>query len=495
VGNGDIYEAMADIQLKALEVGAAGERIKAQDALVDNELNRISEVCGVIDEYRTKIGIANGVAIALEGVKQVAEYAIGAAERVQSNSETTAELMKCEAGPGGTSCPQAAAGAAYNTAMFQVGERVIYIASLVKGVAELGQMGCDFAVTELEMDKECDLAKVDSRATVTELGTAYGELVNGLQQAVLELQLAYSNLEKLQNQAKRVQAEREEAEMLAINIEAARNDPNVRIYKNDAVINAEIAFDRAMLEAYRSTKLFEYFTSMSYERMDNLFLIRMVTAGDYNLENYLLELDATFGGFEEDYGNPDMRVEIISLRDDIWDIPKLEGNGEAISENERNRMFREKLTDPSLLDANGYITIPFSTRIDQLSPLTHNHKIHHIEAEYIGSDVGDEVGRIYFRTSGTGTVSSLEGGKQFYSFPERTAVVNTFFNGERPEVLYHDSEFIRVFENERFRDRPFANSLWEMVINQRDEAVNKDINLMSLTDVRLYIYYTDYTEM
>jgi len=358
-------------------------------------------------------------------------------------------------------------------------------------VAELGQMGCDLGITEIEMQLECDLAKVDSKAVITELGTGYGELVNSLKRAALELKLAYSNLEGLQNEAKRVQAEREEAEMLAINIEAARNDPNVRIYKNDAVINAEIAFDRAMLEAYRSTKLFEYFTSMSYERMDNLFLIRMVTAGDYNLENYLLELDATFGGFEEEYGNPDMRVEIISLRDDIWDIPRLEGNGEAISENERNAMFRERLTDPALLDANGYITIPFSTRIDQLSPLTRNHKIRHIEAEYVGSDVGDEVGRIYFRTSGTGTVSSLEGGKQFYSFPERTAVVNTFFNGERPEVVSDE----RVFMNERFRDRPFANSLWEMIINQRDEAVNKDINLMSLTDIRLYIYYTDHTEL
>jgi hypothetical protein len=65
-------------------------------------------------------------------------------------------------------------------------------------------------------------------------------------------------------------------------------------------------------------------------------------------------------------------------------------------------------------------------------------------------------------------------------------VVDSFFNGARvfgPEV----------YASDRLRDRPVSNSRWDLVINQRDESVNKDINLASLTDVRVYLYYTDFT--
>jgi hypothetical protein len=40
-----------------------------------------------------------------------------------------------------------------------------------------------------------------------------------------------------------------------------------------------------------------------------------------------------------------------------------------------------------------------------------------------------------------------------------------------------------------------VNTRWELVINWNDEWVNKDINAMSLSDVRIYFYYTDFTEM
>ena len=37
--------------------------------------------------------------------------------------------------------------------------------------------------------------------------------------------------------------------------------------------------------------------------------------------------------------------------------------------------------------------------------------------------------------------------------------------------------------------------LWELVFNKRDEQVNLDIDLNALTDIKLYIYYTDFTEL
>ena len=108
--------------------------------------------------------------------------------------------------------------------------------------------------------------------------------------------------------------------------------------------------------------------------------------------------------------------------------------------------------------------------------------------EIIGSDIGDIVGRVYLRQRGTGTVRGLSNDKQFYAFPEILAVVNPFFNGQR----VFTSE---IYRNDRLRDRPFANTHWELVLNQLDETVNQDINLNSLTDVRVYVYYTDFTEL
>ena len=79
----------------------------------------------------------------------------------------------------------------------------------------------------------------------------------------------------------------------------------------------------------------------------------------------------------------------------------------------------------------------------------------------------------------------MSGSKIYYRFPERLAVVNPFFNGNR---VFTDD----VYRNSDFRDRPYLNSSWELVINQRDEGVNQDIDLQSVTDVRVYVYYSDF---
>ena len=52
-----------------------------------------------------------------------------------------------------------------------------------------------------------------------------------------------------------------------------------------------------------------------------------------------------------------------------------------------------------------------------------------------------------------------------------------------------------VYRNYRFRDRPMVNTHWELVLNMRDEQVNKDVDLASLTDIRVLVYYTDFTSL
>ena len=150
--------------------------------------------------------------------------------------------------------------------------------------------------------------------------------------------------------------------------------------------------------------------------------------------------------------------------------------------------FRAALNSTSRLDENGYVVIPFATRLDELSPLTRNHKVLAVEAEIIGADVGDTVGRVYLRQRGTGVVKDVEDEKIFYTLPARTAVVNTFFNGQR---VYPSN----VYRNSRLRDRPLVNTRYDLVVNTRDESVNADINLSSLNDIRIYLYYSDFTQL
>jgi len=195
-----------------------------------------------------------------------------------------------------------------------------------------------------------------------------------------------SEIRQLDNTRKRLEGQWQEAEQLVIDVAAAANDPNIRIYKNDAIINADRSFGRALREVYRATKVFEYYTSQSYADAEKLFLVRMVGAGDVNLQQYLLELQEAFYVFEEQYGNPDARVEVISVRDHVFQVPRYsdEGTPRVLSHEERVAKFRRQITDPALLDDNGYVVISFNTHFGMLSPLTLAHKVLFIEMELFG---------------------------------------------------------------------------------------------------------------
>jgi len=276
-----------------------------------------------------------------------------------------------------------------------------------------------------------------------------------------------------------------ESEALTIAVEAARNDPNVRIYRNDAVISADVAFEDALRSMYRLTLVFEYYTSQTYALRDSLFLTRMVTAGDYNLQNYLLGLTNAFYEFEELYGNPDQRVMVLSLRDDILRIPRVDDNGVPLRQEERLALLHETLADGKWLNEQGYLSFPFATRLDRVSPLTRNHKILYSEAQIFGSSVGDKVARVYLQQTGTGVVRTVADELDYYRMPDRTAVVNPFFASRAFDPA--------VYRNFRLRDRPLLNSTWQLVLNMRDEYENQDIDLQGVDDIWVYLYYTDFT--
>jgi hypothetical protein len=306
--------------------------------------------------------------------------------------------------------------------------------------------------------------------------------------ADVEVQRAIGVITSMNNRAVRLMAQQEETEQHLINVEAARNDPNVRIYANADVLDADKSFRDGLVDAFRATRMFEYYTAQSYAAKEDLFLVRMAGRGEGNLEDYLLDLKRAFNDFEQTFGNPSLRVQLVSLRDDIFRIPEIDGQGRALSPAERTDSFRERLTDVGLLDDRGYIRVPFSTVLTDTSPLTSIHKLAYVEAELQGSDVGDRLGRVYLTARGTSTIRDLEGDQLYYRMDPVTAVVNPFFNG----VRVFDNE---VYRNDRLKDRPLVNSLWELTLNLRDEQVNEDVNVNSITDVRLFFFYEDFTQL
>ena len=396
-------------------------------------------------------------------------------------------LSKCTLGLS-TDCPTA------------VIATVAYLFATAAGEASLSLIEKDIQFKEAEIAgiqrdttrwqtlSQCDAALIDSNARTASMLLRMKEQELDALKVEYQVRLALARIEEQIHLAKRLSLELVESEQMAINIQATRNDPNVRIYRNDAIVNADLTFHDALREVYRATLVYEYYSSQSYAEKEQLYLTRTIQFGDYNLENYLRDLENAYYRFEETYGIPDTRVAIISLRDDILAIPRLDDAGAPLSQAARVAQLRERLADPALLDESGYLTLGFSTNFKGLSPLTRNHKLLHLEAEVIGSDVGDTIGRLYVRQLGTSAVHGVHDDRAYYRLPERTAVLNPFFNGNRvftPEI----------YRTYRLRDRPFINTAWELVINQRDEQANQDLDLQSLSDVRLYVYYTDFTEL
>lgn len=129
-----------------------------------------------------------------------------------------------------------------------------------------------------------------------------------------------------------------------------------------------------------------------------------------------------------------------------------------------------------------------------MSPITANHKLLYMEAELVGRDLGDALGRVYVRQLGTGTIREVEGGQLAnHVFPPATAVINTLFNGRRgSDTMEFNPSLYRAW---RLRDRPLINTQWQLILNTRDEEVNRDIDLDGLQDIVLYVYYTDFTTL
>ncbi|MEL6180060.1 MAG: hypothetical protein AAFS10_13960, partial [Myxococcota bacterium] len=496
VGNGEIHNAQGQVSIQYVEL----QRLQVQSdnvlESIDIERRRVAQQCGLIQERANFVYEQQGEIISLEDDiatfrtiirnlefgDRLANTALQAVTGTLSCGEMTLPMSipGCVAAIGGSYAVYGAAQIGFHAGI-ETSQQLIR--QREREITEINR-----ETARYETLAQCDAALIDSNARTLDLILRLKELELEMLRADYQLKLTMSDVQRLQNRAQRLQLEQAETEQLAINVEAARNDPNIRIYRNDAIINAEISFNDALQQLYRATRVFEYYTSQSYANRDQLFLIRLTSRGDTNLENYQSDLQNAFFEFEESFGLPDTRVQVISLLNDILDVPRIDEQGRPLTSSQREAIMHRALRDPARLNPQGHLTLPFSTNLDELSPLTRNHKILFVEAEISASDKGDDVARLYLRQQGTHVVRSVDDTLQFYRFPSRTAVINPFFNGNR----YFTPE---VYRTNRLRDRPVASTAWELLINQRDEAANRDLNLQSITDIRLFVYYTDFTQL
>jgi len=487
VGNGSLHEAIAATELTVLDAKGIANGYERVQAEVEIERARVDAQCvgdAILAEFQWDVA---GELNDLQASIHSSQESLTSLQRSSEILAVASQLKSCTKGVAencSTGIPALIAFMA-KTATFDMLAAEIEddIHEKEEEIAEIQRNAARWVKLQ-----ECELARVNSEAIVKGLLLRLKDLDLDALKIDYRTRLALAEIQQLRNQAVRIMAEQEESEQLAINLEAARNDPNVRIYKNDAILNADFTFYNALRDAYKATRVFEYYTSQSYEALAKLGLVRLVSRGDFNLENYLTELEDAYEDFQETAGRPDLRVDILSLRDDILHIRRYDDDARAMTQTERIAEFRGELASQKWLDGNGYRVIPFATSLARLSPLTRNHKIAFLEAEIIASDKGDELGRIYISQSGTSQIRPLEGPADYYRLPERLAVLNPLFNGVRvfgPEV----------YRNDRLRDRPYVNTNWEFVLNQRDETVNQDIDLNSVTDIRLFVYYTDFTEL
>ena len=497
MGNGEIHNASLTAQDNALKIAGVLQRHANILQDISNEQQRMAAVCGVmaaqVDYTFNQAGISNTLQKEMADQKAETAFITGTIGAAIAGLQATS----CEA----IGCVKAAITGVAIGAMGVASAGTQYSSELKIARKEAKLRDLDATSVKFAGTFQCNLSAVnDGGIGASGLGIVQIESnarVASMLNDTLEVQIealradyamrgAVAEVQRMYNNAQRLQNQYEESQSLSLDVQQAQNDPNVRIYQNDSIINADVSFNDALATAYRLTRVYEYYTSQSYARKEQLFLIRMVSAGQYNLENYLLQLENEYLSFGEQFGNPDLRVLVLSLRDDIMNIPRLGTDGQPLTEDVRINLLRQKLKDPKRLDSRGYLTLPFSTTVGDLSPVTRNHKVHHVEIDLQGVRMGDALARVYLRSAGTGVVRNVDNELDYYVFPERLGVINASVGGAK----VFDGE---VYRNYRFRDRPLVNTLWELVVNRRDETVNKDIDLGTLSDIRVLIYYSDFT--
>ncbi|WP_236515341.1 hypothetical protein [Sandaracinus amylolyticus] len=488
VGNGELSARFVELmqlrdeqRLFRLQVDHLFERMA-------DEQTRLAGRCDLSQEIADFQYEADGRVVSLEGAARNMRNAVSGMDRAMN---ALSNVMLLTQGAADCMTPWECITDGGALSLFTLGS----------AIATAGAIALETTATQIEIDadrvridtahwvasQECRELTIESEPIMRDLWRQVAEHHLEALQFQHRFALIRSEMERLHLEAQRIQEEQHEAEELAVDIERSRNDPNVRVYRNASVMTADDTFRRALEHAYRATRMFEYYTSQSYERAGQLHLIRMVAHDFPNLDSYLDQLEDDYEEFRVRFRTRARRVQRISVADHVFQIPFREG-GVELTTTERRRRFYERLTDPRNLDPSGAWTVPFSTSFERLSPCTFNHQIEHIEVQLEGTGFGDDEADLLIWQEGTGTLRTVAEGNRFHRLPPSLIVANPYFN--RANTVFDPT----VYRRHEMRERPFVNTNWRLVFDQLQNIENRDIDLTLIEDIVLYVYYTDFTD-
>lgn len=481
VGNGEIHDRMSDIALLQADVAEFQRRISQLNTRMDNEQVRVDAQCANLGHLRDLQITEKDKQYTIQTKIQELEAGVSMAQRAAQNVGTMLQLTQCEA----FSCLAVASKLGAFTLAAAVSEGTI--AGLQAGIRD--QQGAMVESQKIELtnqiNSQCTAIQIDSKPVVASLIESIQQLDHDINQTLLRVKMDLDSLTALRLEARRTEQEETDAEELAVNVEAARNDPNVRVYMNTAMINADRSFNRALEHAFRATRLLEYYESQSYGSADELYLIRMISHGDYNLDSYLDALEDEYEAFRGQYRNRSHRAVRLSMANDIMQIPTLGTDGHSLSAAERSTLMRTRLLDPKRLDSRGRRTYTFSTTLDQFAPCTFGQQIDYVEVMFSGANLGDPNASVMLWQNGTGVIERADQGQNFHRLPPALIVATP-----RRDL---DSAFDpSVYRNYGMRERPLVNTSWSLVFDEKNPQ-NRDVHFDQLNDIYIYIYYTDFT--
>jgi uncharacterized Zn-finger protein len=346
------------------------------------------------------------------------------------------------------------------------------------------------AEMRLQTDKECKMLTNEGEKQIRDILVGMESARIEVAQALQRLEIQGQKVASEQQGATRLLAELHEMRELTINKAAARNNPNFRIYRDDNVRNAEIAFKKVLAEAYKATLVFEYYTSQTYAFRNELLLARMINYGEYNLQNYIYDLEDAFWEFEDYFGVPELRVLPLSLKNDIFPGMRVAPGGKPYSEREMEDSVEDWLKYS--LNEDGTARVSFQIGPEHISPNTRVHKISYVEAcVEKQTAAAAQHPRIYLDMNGTSSIWGLgeRSTSNFYSFGSRPSVVTARWCSGSD---YSWDQ--KIFQSQKYTQRPLFNTEWELSINFTTEPANKIYRPEDFDDLKLFFYYYEYTD-
>ncbi|MDY0004893.1 MAG: hypothetical protein RBU30_26580 [Polyangia bacterium] len=288
-----------------------------------------------------------------------------------------------------------------------------------------------------------------------------------------------SRIIALKEKVKRLVATRDMLILRAQNNPAA--DPSFRLTRDRLAEQAEASFERAQEWVYLAARAFEYETNTDFPCIES-HLYRVRTAA--GLQTFMTNLMANFTAFRAAYGSPQVYVDEISVRQDVFGISQAlvdPVTGEEISPLEQ---FRRLLLSGDNKDGHGGVSLPFSSSISAgngvFSSLLCNDRIKDIQVMLVGDFLGDNEAGVVLSQAGSSLIRSCN--------PTHTGTLQELveynIDDEKASIQAGVNTYGLAPASTAFYGRSVAFSSWRVSIpSGSEEPNNADLDLTHLDDI------------